>query len=747
MKKSRAKPGESPTADVDELIRRLYEAEETLRAIRDGEVDAIIVSGQGGDRIYSISGSEQIYRLIVETMKEAALTVTLDGTILFCNHQFGQFVGLPQEKILGHCLQEFVTEDQASSLPELIMLSLKQPVKQRLVFGGKGRPAIPAHISANVLHQPDGLSICIVATDLTELETSTEMLQQLRRQQDALQESESRLRAVFAASHDGILITDDDGRCIEINPAVTLMFGLPAEQLFGRHLSEFVQPEFEWKGVWDNLKQRGCHRGELSIMRSDGTGPLLEISGVASIRPERHLIMLHDITEQRRAEEALRGARDELEQKVEERTSALAEAVNHLRAEIGRREEAEAQLQQANQILQILSDCNEAIVRIDKEQELMQEVCDIIVDVGLYQMATVGIRRDDPEKSVEPVAHAGFDEGHLEAARISWGEPELEQGPTGAAIRTGQVQICHDFLSFPSLIPWRDEAIRRGFRSSIALPLKDGDRVIGALSIYAALPNAFARPQIRVLSELADNLAFGRVALQTRRALRESRDRLRALAGELTLTEQRERQRMSKILHDHIQQLLVGAKYRLHALPLGKNDAARNGAREIEELINECINASRTLTAELSPPILQEGGLAQSLEWLADWMADKHGLSVDLALQHADHIKVPQDLKLLLFESARELLFNIVKHSGVKSATVGLRLVEGDSLQIEITDRGVGFNPESLHITGTGLGGFGLFGIRQRMELIGGQLQIISQSGQGTHLSLTVPLAPTDNLY
>ena len=600
-----------------ELRRKLDEAEETLTAIREGEVDAIVVSGDGGDRVFSLTGAEQVYRLIVETMKEAALTVALDGTILFCNRQFEQFVGLPQEKILGHALLEFVAPEQSSTIPDLIARSVTQSVKGRLVFQTEGRPPVPAHISANVLNQQDGVSVCIVATDLTELEKSTD---------------------------------------------------------------------------------------------------------------------------RRQAEEALRAARDQLEERVQERTAELNRAVNGLRIEIERRQQAEAGLQRTNQVLQMLSDCNQAIVRIEDERQMMNEICRIIVEVGRYRLAWVGLAENDEYKTVRPVASTGFESGYLESARITWADTERGRGPTGTVIRTGRVQFGRDFLSDPSLAPWRESAIRRGFRSSIALPLREGSSVFGALTIYAATEDAFGESQVKILRELGDDLAFGIVALRTQSALRESRDLLRALAGELTLTEQRERQRMAQILHDHIQQLLVAAKYRVLSLSEPGDDPVKEGTKEVEELLNQCISASRTLTADLSPPVLQEGGLAASLKWLAEWMVERHGLSVELAL--GDEISpVLQDVKVLLFEATRELLFNVVKHAQVKSAAVSLRSVNDDELQVAVSDNGIGFDPDTVSMGRATGSGFGLFSIRERMRLIGGQLNISSKPGEGSRFTLTISRA------
>jgi PAS domain S-box-containing protein len=212
---------------------------------------------------------------------------------------------------------------------------------------------------------------------------------------------------------------------------------------------------------------------------------------------------------------------------------------------------------------------------------------------------------------------------------------------------------------------------------------------------------------------------------------------LRALAGELTLSEQRERSRLAKLLHDHLQQLLVAAKFRLAILDRGAEDLMKKGIVEVEELIDESIASSRSLTAELSPPILREAGLNAGLEWLARQMADRQGLWVDLELEEIGSL--PEDLKILLFESVRELLFNVVKHAKTRSSAVNLRCVDG-SLQLTISDQGVGFDPKGMPRVGESGRGFGLFSVRERLELFGGDVDIQSAPGKGSRIFLTVPL-------
>jgi PAS domain S-box-containing protein len=232
-------------------------------------------------------------------------------------------------------------------------------------------------------------------------------------------------------------------------------------------------------------------------------------------------------------------------------------------------------------------------------------------------------------------------------------------------------------------------------------------------------------------------VALARAKDELEQRVVERTAQLRALAGELTLSEQRERSRLAKILHDHLQQLLVAAKFRLAILDKGVDGLMKQAIKEVEELIDESIASSRSLTAELSPPILHVAGLNAGLEWLSRQMADRQGLLVDLELEEIGDL--PDDLKILLFESVRELLFNVAKHSRTRSSTVNLRQVDG-SLQLTISDQGVGFDPSGASRPGESGRGFGLFSVRERLRLFGGGMEIQSAPGQGSRIFLSVPL-------
>jgi PAS domain S-box-containing protein len=214
---------------------------------------------------------------------------------------------------------------------------------------------------------------------------------------------------------------------------------------------------------------------------------------------------------------------------------------------------------------------------------------------------------------------------------------------------------------------------------------------------------------------------------------------LRALAGELTMTEQRERKRLSIILHDGLQQHLAAAKLQVGGLrEQVQDDAARESVGAAETMLAEALQISRSLTAELSPPILHDGGLPAGLQWLKRWMRDKHHFEVELA---CEEVAEPlEDIRLLLFESVRELLFNAAKHSRVSRAQVHTRQLDTE-LQIVVRDEGSGFDPEQIKTAGGEAAGFGLFSIFERLKLVGGALEIDSAPGKGSTFRLRVPMS------
>ncbi len=224
------------------------------------------------------------------------------------------------------------------------------------------------------------------------------------------------------------------------------------------------------------------------------------------------------------------------------------------------------------------------------------------------------------------------------------------------------------------------------------------------------------------------------------RDLVASNHRLQALASELTLAEQRERKRLASELHDYLAQILALARIKMSQLRQ-KVSAESPGTQlvgEIDSLLEKAGEYTRSLMAKLNPPVLDELGLPSALTWLAKQMP-LHGLLVEVRL-FQEQVALPDDQSVLLFQSVRELLINVAKHAGTDRATVSLRVDPDQQLSIEVQDQGRGFDPVALE-TKSENGRFGLFSVRERMQAMGGRLDVISRLGEGTTVTMILPLA------
>lgn len=232
-----------------------------------------------------------------------------------------------------------------------------------------------------------------------------------------------------------------------------------------------------------------------------------------------------------------------------------------------------------------------------------------------------------------------------------------------------------------------------------------------------------------------------RVSERTK-ALEQSENRLRLLATELNLAEQRERKRLATELHDYLAQLLVLCRMTLtQARRTGLPSNSEALVNQTEETLGMALTYCRTLMAELSPPVLQERGLPAGLTWLIDNMK-RHELAVTLDVKQVGDLPLTQDRAVLLFQSVRELLINVAKHGIVKRATVQmtyegglLRLAVHDSNGFDLAAAAISESPSPLSSK------FGLFSIRERMKAMGGSFDLQSAPGEGTTAILSLPIA------
>lgn len=323
----------------------------------------------------------------------------------------------------------------------------------------------------------------------------------------------------------------------------------------------------------------------------------------------------------------------------------------------------------------------------------------------------------NPEKLPEIIAIAKRPDGQ---------QMTVYDMPCNRAMRAGEnIYVPEVALTFPDGT--------QKVLSAYGAPLRETTgRVIGGICVQVEITELKnTMQQLRDLNATLEERVAQRTAEAERRALQ-----LRQLASALTQSEQQERRRLAQMLHDHLQQLLVGAKFNATILRGKLQDTNLvHIARQIEELLSQSIEASRSLTVELSPQVLYEAGLAPAIEWLGNWMRERQGLTVDV---HADPDAEPdaEDIRVLLFQSVRELLLNVVKHSGTKAAYVSMHVVD-DHIEVVVEDRGKGISGGEIDARREGR--FGLLSIRERLELIGGKMLIKSEPGKGTRITVVTP--------
>jgi signal transduction histidine kinase len=207
----------------------------------------------------------------------------------------------------------------------------------------------------------------------------------------------------------------------------------------------------------------------------------------------------------------------------------------------------------------------------------------------------------------------------------------------------------------------------------------------------------------------------------------------------LSLAEERLRRRIATDIHDHIGQNLAISKIKLESLAESMSSPELAEAlEEIHNLVAQAIGSTRSLTFELSPPVLYELGFEAAVEWLVRQMRERHGLSTEFK---GDGKAKPldNDVRVLLFQAVRELLVNVAKHAKAHNVEVSTRRV-GDEIRVNVEDDGVGFDISKIGTHGYKTDGFGLFSIRERLGHIGGHLNVESKPGHGTRVTLVAPI-------
>ena len=514
--------------------------------------------------------------------------------------------------------------------------------------------------------------------------------------EDALRESEARYKAIFESAREGIVVVDiETKRFMYSNPAICKMFGYTEEELSRMSINDIHLKEYRAEAIRHFEDMRRGKR-ELSrnvpCLRKDGTIFYADVNAtIVSINNKLcNVGLFTDITERKHAEEQLKKAHEELEIRVRQRTADLAEVVEDLQNEIAERKRAEESLRNAEERFRTI-----------------------------FENTVVGLYRTTPD------------------GRILLANPALIK-----------MMGCR---SFKELAKFNVE--KNGFdpstpRSRFKKLIKKEGRIIGLEFVWRR-PNGtklFVSESAFAVKDSKGKIAYYEGTAQdiTQRKEAEAKlmlyqQQLRSLASELSLAEERLRRRIAAELHDHIAQNLAISKIKLESLTGDAEPDLVKSLNEVNGLISQTIEATRSLTFEISPPVLYELGFEAAVNWLAKQTRRRFGLEVEFA-DDGKPKPLNTDIRVLLFQAVRELLVNVVKHAKAKKAKVFTCRIQ-KNIQVTVEDNGVGFDTEAISsVKDPAKGGFGLFNIRERLDQIGGSVIINARAGKGTRITLTAPI-------
>ncbi|PRD69978.1 hypothetical protein C6P61_02240 [Malikia spinosa] len=424
--------------------------------------------------------------------------------------------------------------------------------------------------------------------------------------------------------------------------------------------------------------------------------------------------------------------------------------------DITRSVEAEQSEHKVQRALRLLSDCNFALARSDSETELLSDICRVVVESGGYRMAWVGSAEQDPGKTIRPLVSWGSNDGYLADIKISWdANSELGRGPTGEAIRSGQPQVNQNYLGNPQMAPWRDIALRHGYQSSIALPMMLADTgTFGAMMVYAREADAFAPEEVKLLLELAHNMAFG---------IERLRERARRLAAE-SASEAKSAflANMSHEIRTPMNAVMGMTLLALRADPPPKVrdylQKIQSSSRHLLGVINDILDISKLEAGKVALEQV-EFDLEQMLDDVVSVISEKaDGKGLKLVVEVASGL--PMQLigdPLRLEQVLINLASNAVKFTTQGEIAINVSLQERRpgqvTLHFAVRDTGIGLSQQQRELLFQtfqqadnsitrkyGGSGLGLSISKRLVELMGGRIGLDSRPGIGSTFWFTACL-------
>ncbi len=472
------KRGEAELAGVAQPRLESRTPEVVLHELRVHEIELEMQNEELRRTQHALESARDRYLDLYEFAPVGYITVSHAGLITECNLAAAELLGLERKNLHGIALaQRLKTQEDADRWYLHFKRSLQSDATLSCELGLKRADSSRVTVLLESRCRTTN-GVAMVSVTLTDISAR-------KQAEDALKASQELIQNVIDGSQSLIYTLDREGKFTLVNLRLAALLGQTREQLIGHSRESFLPAEVA----------REHHRNDLRVM--DRMEP----------------------TELEEVNREVDGEHTYLSQKFPLfDAQAKVIGVCGISTDITQRKRAQIQAEHANRALSLLSTVNHHLIHAENEAQLLQSLCQGVVQVHGYRMGWVGYVQHDPAKSIEVAARTDHEQGYVGWAQLTWAETPHGSGPTGRAIRTGETQICQDIAQETNFLPWREEALRRGYRSSISLPLldADSDQVFGVFNLYSGDVNAFIPSEIELLEQMAVELAFGVRALRTR---------------------------------------------------------------------------------------------------------------------------------------------------------------------------------------------------------------------------------------
>lgn len=654
------------------------------------------------DTQHRLRTSERHFRSLFDNSPTGMVAVDpKDGSIILANRAMLAMVGYSLEEIKHKHLAEFISPDERDEsrqryerLVSCITSGLDSQLNSEWQLLRKDGSSLLAELFVTSLKDEHGKAIQLIATVINITER--------KKAQDALRESDMRFRAIVEQSPIGISFSRD-GLTVDVNAAYLNMFGYEnRDEVTGTPVIERIAPqsraEVEARVARRSLGVPEENSYETIGLRKDGTQFPMFVSAQRVMMKDGPIssAFLIDFTER------------VLMQKSIDRISRL---------------------------YKMLGDINSANIHIRDREKLFETACRIAVESGLFRMAWIGMI-DHANGKVAPVAMAGHVDGYLDGLNINIYDQTTGFGPTAMSIKSGRFFGSNDIENDPRMAPWRNEALKRGYRSSIVFPLKQSGQIIGAFSLYFHEPGSLTEDVIQLLANLVEDISFTLDFIDEIARREQIQNELRELALFQQSALESERKRIARELHDELGQTMTALHFDLKWL----NEHIAKGEHELRSrvdsmqgLLGRTVDTVRRISEDLRPGMLDDLGLAAAIEHHVQKFSAQAGIACDLAMSQTE-FDLEEQIATTLFRIVQESLTNVARHSGASRATINLRELENKIfLIIQDNGRGLPSGQDSNRKT------YGLLGMRERVRMMGGTLDIFNEPGAGVRIEACIP--------